>query len=264
MREPMKTRLSILFCSILITLGCLTYSCSFVFNTPVYKIARDPTWYPLNLRGREKNVLGFSDELMALIADRMNFQVKLQNSSWSNTIDGLHRGDYDAILTALMPTPHNKEVYSFSSSYFLTGPVLIVLDSSPIKTLDDLHSQKLSVQRGVSFSATIQRFPSLAIQTYNNTLDVMEELIANQTEGVVLEAIEAHSITQGLYRYQVRTILPPFTNEGLRVVSLANQDNELITKIEQGLKELKESGEYQELAQKWNVSLSKWTPLQSE
>ncbi|MBB64209.1 MAG: amino acid ABC transporter substrate-binding protein [Waddliaceae bacterium] len=231
----------------------VTYGCSWPFQYDSLRVGRDPTWYPLELHGRERNILAFSDELFQSIANDLGLSVEFIDTNWSSSVEGLHQGKFDALLTPLMPNPRNSTVYEFSELYFHTGPVLIVLEESPIGSLDDLFDQELSVQRGVSFSATVQLFPSLNITPYENYIVAIEELIAGKSEGVVLESVQAHAITQGLYKNRVRMIPPPLTKEGLRLVELKNGKHGLVELFNHRLKELKSSGKLNELAKKWNL-----------
>ncbi|PCI75120.1 hypothetical protein COB21_06045, partial [Candidatus Aerophobetes bacterium] len=94
-----------------------------------YLIGIDPTWYPLKLRGKDKNLEAF---IKGVIKDGARFkdvQVEFVSRSWDNLLEGLERGQYDAMITTLIPRDFYANKLFFSSCFFQTGPVLVVRKS---------------------------------------------------------------------------------------------------------------------------------------
>src|SRR5438034_547821 len=80
----------------------LMHSCSQeIVQKRLYTIGRDNSWYPYHLRGKDKNLVAFTNDLMAAISKEthLNFEWVVTNSS--SLLEGLIDENYDAITSTL-------------------------------------------------------------------------------------------------------------------------------------------------------------------
>jgi len=134
----------------------------------VYTIARDPSWYPLELLGKEKNMLAFSDELISAIAKKEKIRIELLLTGPNVLFEGLDNDEYDGVLAALSPNVVNKEKYLFSEPFYLVGPVLILPQKSQVKSLDEMANKVVGVRSGSSIMYNVIQYPSIIIVTYED------------------------------------------------------------------------------------------------
>ena len=64
-------------------------ACSPSTSSKVYVVARDPTWFPLQLMGKQDNVFAFSDDLLEAISSEDGFSVEMVNANWDNLLYNL-------------------------------------------------------------------------------------------------------------------------------------------------------------------------------
>src|ERR1700687_2762563 len=81
---------------------CL-WSCGKKFSGPQYSIAIDYSWFPLDLNGREKQLLGFSKDLLQEIAELKNMQIAVIKENWDTLMSNLQKEKYDAIFSSMQP-----------------------------------------------------------------------------------------------------------------------------------------------------------------
>ena len=113
---------SILLCvTAILAYGFVIKSCNHS-NTYTYKVARDPTWYPLSLPNKREDLLAFSDELIIKISEIENLLVDLVVVGPNNLFQGLRNQQYDAIISSLTPSTITESEYLFSEPYILIGP----------------------------------------------------------------------------------------------------------------------------------------------
>ena len=236
-----------LFCCI----GCEKADSSSVRS---YRVARDPTWYPLNFMGKGDNVLAFSDELLNQMAYIEGFNVDILQDGWDNIIFDLSKGHYDAILTSLEPTEQYRARYSFSDVYLHVGDVIVVRADSPVLTLQDLEGKILAVKNQSLSLLTLEEFPDVVTEKYHNTANVLESLEAGVYDGVVMGILPAYAFTENIYKGRLRVCDMMLTKTGLRLMTLKGKNKELIQSFNTGLNSIKKSGGYDSLLRKWDLN----------
>lgn len=218
-----------------------------------YRIARDPSWYPFNLRGKEKSVTAFSDELLQRMAREEQVRVEMISAPWDTLVPLMEKGSCDAILTGVTPTRRFTDRYLFSVPYLLLGPVLVVREGSPIKRVSDLQELRLGVQRGQAKGFIMPQNSRLDIQMYDDLGEALEDLIERDLEGVIMDALAAHIAEKGYYRGQVKVVTEPLNDIGLRMMTLQGDNEELIQSFNSRLEDYQKRGIVDELAEKWGV-----------
>jgi polar amino acid transport system substrate-binding protein len=221
----------------------------------VYMIARDISWYPLQLGDKDKNVTAFTSELLLDIANEEKFSYNLDNVGSTLLFYDLDNKDYDAILASTAPTAWNKEQYEFSDPFYLVGPVLIVPIDSTIHSIAEMEGKTLGIRSGSSVVFDVATIPSIIIIPYDNINQSLDNLRDNQIDGVILPTLLAQVYVKTFYNTTLKIATPPLTNEGLRLVTRKEpRFASLISRFNNGLKKVKENGTYNELLYKWGLS----------
>lgn len=254
--------IGILFCIAWMTvMGCTGHR---ALDHKVFRIGRDASWYPLQLSGKEKNLVAFTNELLLAIAKDQEFHFEIQDVRSHTLFEELERGDYDAVFSSLMPNALNRERYEFSDPFFLVGPVLVVLANSPITSLADMDGKIIGVGRGTSLVFNINQYqnllvtpfnPNLLITPYNKTTTALDDLLNDKIDGVIMGLVTAYTQSHSYRAGQIKVIYPPLTDEGLRLVAKHSiASTYLLSKFNDGLKKMKEDGTYQNLLDKWGLA----------
>ena len=216
-----------------------------------FRIARDASWYPLNLASREGNLVGFSDDLLTEIASSGRLHIRLMSSASNQLFRGLHDGVYDGVLTSLQPTVPNKGFYDLSEVFFYLGPVLTVRSDSPFQSLDSLEGGTIGVPRARPSYINLLQSGKFNIVPFDNMSIAISSLLQGEVQGLILGHMTAHSYTQGQYRGQLRIVPKELTNEGLRLVTVKEEAPNLIKQFNEGLKQVRDDGRYLTLLNKW-------------
>jgi polar amino acid transport system substrate-binding protein len=252
---PAKTYPISVFLLVLALFTGLLKGCNHSNSAPYYRIAHNQSWTPFDLMGKEKNVTTFTDELLLAIAQEEKMQVNISIVNQANLIPLLENKQFDGVLTTLKPRPYNEVNLIFSDPYFLVGPVLILPVRSTLAGWQKATHRMIGIH---SKSVTIleaDKDPSIQLRLYDNILRALADLDNNHIDGVIFPAIQALTYTNTFYQGRARVATTPLTNEGLRLVALKNAKGEdLIKKFNQGLKDLKDKGTYDQLMEKWGFS----------
>lgn len=255
LKNPGNRRRLYTIIAIIATLLLVRSCYQYVFKTvEPFVIARDATWYPLSFAGKEKNMLGFSDDLLIEIARLKNLQINLTQASRGDLFEMLDYGGADAILTSLTPTSTTSEQYLFSSIYYPLGAVLLVEPSSKIYSLADMEGKYLGVLRGSPVLFNITKYPPLKVVPYDRQTKMLEDIIDDKIDGALLNQLVAFNLVNGYYKGRLQIVTQPLTNEGLRLAAYHSSKNQqFINAFNEGLEELSASGKYKELLLKWDL-----------
>lgn len=225
------------------------------FPTPdTYRIARDRSWTGLGMWGNDKQLLGFSDELLVAIARQQGFYLELVNVSPRTILEGLEDENYDAIISWMAPDTLTKQVYTFSHPFYLLTPILVVQEHAQYDSLNDLAGRSVAILQDSQALNHHHHLPAVNWFPYHNAAISLDDLVRNRVDGVVLDLFSAYAFASGVYKGSIRIIPAVITDEAIRVVSTRDgQGEDLIPLINQGLEELKINGAYQKLLKKWGL-----------
>lgn len=223
-------------------------------NVVTYHVGRDSTWYPVDLRGKEKNMQGFANDLMQSIADDQGFRVQVFEVGRNALFDGLNTKKYDAVLSSLTPNVVNRKSYGFSDPFYLVGPVLVVPYESSVKSLEGMKGKILGVTSGSKHIYNIQDAPNVVVIPYDSVKVVLEKLDENIIDGAIVDALRAHVATDGYYFDRLKVATSPVSDRGIRLIT-RNDPGPLrfISQFNEGLAKMKANGVYYELVDKWGL-----------
>lgn len=225
-----------------------------------HRIARDPFWFPLDFIGKENAVLAFSDGLIRAIGDEEGFQVSLYAVGWVQLQQVLRQGTVDGILSAIPPTPFFRRSYDFSDVYLHVGPVLVVPVESDAHSLEEMKEKIVGVLTGSPSMIVAAQIPDVVIIDYMEIAIALEECARGEIDGVLLPRLRAYAYVRDFYDEVLHVVTPPLTDEGLRLLVLKGEKEDLLEEFNDGLKEMHENGTYDKLQEKWGLDLQEGPP----
>lgn len=251
-----KNSLLIVLLLLILIIGGGIRSCSKAGSidlTKTFVIARDPSWYPLNLMGKNQNVLAFTNDILLTIAKDKGVRLELLSIS-ANRLDlGLDSGDYDGIITSLMPNPENNRYFNFSNTIFFIGPVLIVPKTSKITSLQQMTNKIVGIPSNLEITVDLNKFTAI-FKPYGNIKAAFTDLVKNHLDGIILPVMQAYNYIETFHKGSFKIVSTPLNDEGLRLVTLQTLRSEYVIKeFNDGLKTLIENGTYDTLCKKWGL-----------
>ncbi len=240
---------------VLLLLGLLVRSCTGKgHQEKIYRIGRDPSWYPLDFMGKERNMVAFSNDLFGMIAKEEHLKILLYSASRDDLMDGLNRGIYDAIVTSMDPNPMLEARYVFSDPIYLTGPLIVVMKNSDIRSFADLGGEMVAIQSGSPLVFRIRDYPTILFRTYENMREALDDLQEDEIDAVIMEALPAYANIESVYAGKLKIVGRPLTDEGLRLMAKKDPDSSaFILKFNEGLHKIIQDGSYDSLMTNWGI-----------
>ncbi len=219
-----------------------------------YRIGMDPSWYPIDLQGKEANVYAFANELLVAIGREEGVFFKRVTTGWDNLIFGLKEKHYEGMLSSITPRVFLERTYTFSDPIIHTGPVLIVGDGVKVSSLGQMNGKEVAVDSLSSEAVLLERFPGVIVQYYYSIPDGLDDMIAGLHDGVLVNYIQATSYIRDLYFGKVKIATPPLNDAGIRLLTLNGDNAELVEVFNRGLDKLRSNGKLEKLLKKWELN----------
>lgn len=219
----------------------------------VYKIGVDPTWFPLDAMNKEPYILAFSNELLQKIAHLKKCEFQRIAFSWDDLLNAVNKEQCQGILSSLEPYVFNMEQYQFSYNFLNTGPVLVMRENATSSDVDHLHDKEIAVLSAGDEQLLMQKYPDVILRNYDSLQIALVDLSIGNIDGVLIEYLQALSYVTEIYAGQLKIASAPLSKQGLKLVTSAAENKQLITLFNEGLKELQQTGEYELLLKKWKL-----------
>ncbi|WP_406833868.1 transporter substrate-binding domain-containing protein [Pseudomonas asiatica] len=228
----------------------------------ILAIGSDLTWAPFDYY--DKNVpAGFDAELMAKISKGMGLTPRIDDTRFANLVIGLSGRKYDVIASALYITPARAKQIDYVP-YLKTGGSLMVLKGSDFRpeSVNDLCGKRVASLKGAAWVPTLAKLSSdhcvpagkgaIAVQEYESSPVAAQALLSRAADVQFEDAAVSQMLikqTKGRLEITSKAIIEPVVI-GL---GIAKGNTALATALEDQLKRLKESGEYQALLSSYNL-----------
>jgi polar amino acid transport system substrate-binding protein len=234
----------------------LVRGCSFPApSTPTLLIGLDQQWFEPYLMGKEHSFIGFNRDLLTAIAQQQSLPFTLIMIPPNHNLHDLQIGKFKGVLTNLMPSTLNQNEFLFSDPYFLLGPVLIIPKTAPLEGWNEKAKKIIGIPREFPQILHVIQDPTIQIKFYDYLLSALTDLSERKIDGVLFPTIAAHIYVRTFYPNELKVATLPLDDEGVRLVTLKNQEGEeLIKRFNQGLAALKQSSEYNELLEHWGFT----------
>ncbi|MCP3739607.1 transporter substrate-binding domain-containing protein [Rossellomorea sp. BNER] len=215
----------------------------------VYKVGVDTTYPPFEFK-KDGEYKGIDIELINAIAENQGFEIELSSMDFGGIIPAMQAGELDIAIAGMSITDKRKKVVDFSDPYFEAGLSLVVKGgNTDIKTINDLKGKTVAVKKGTTgatFAQENAKEKGFEVVQFNDSPAMFQE-VANGNADALIEdyPVIAYAIAQKELGLEIVGDRLNGDQYGIAVLKGENQD--LLEKINKGLKELKENGKYDEI-----------------
>lgn len=249
-RSP-SPRLAVLFAAILMAflgIGLLNPTPAHA-QDETYVIATDTTFAPFEFQDEQGNFVGIDMDLIRDIAKDQGFQVDIKPLGFDAALQAVQANQVDGVIAGMSITDERKKVFDFSDPYFESGVQMAVLETNnDIKDYEDLRGQRVAVKNGTegaTFAESIKNKYGFETVYFADSSSMYDEVKTGNSVAVFDDyPVLAYGITQG---NGLKTVTPKEKGASYGFAVNKGQNAELLAKFNAGLKNLKESGRYQEV-----------------
>lgn len=217
-----------------------------------YKISSDTSFAPFVFQNDQSKYTGIDMELIKAIAKDQGFTLEISNPGFDAAISDVQNGNADGMIAGMTVTDARKATFDFSDPYYTTNSILAVQESSTISSYEDLKGKTVGVKNGTASQTFLEENKSkygYKIKTFSDGASMYDSLNSGSVAAIMDdEPVIKYAIKQG------RKFKTPIEGTPSGQIAFAVQKGsnpELIEMFNNGLANLKESGQYQKILDKY-------------
>ena len=195
------------------------------------------------------SIVGIDVEIAQAIAETMGKELVIDDIAFDSIIPAVTSGKADIGLAGMTVTEDRLVNVDFSDTYCQASQVIIVKkDNTEITTPDDLVGKKIGVQLGTTGDIYSGDIEGAQVERFSKGFEAVLSLQQGKLDAVVIDDQVAKAFADA--NSDVVVIEEPFTQEEY-AIAVNKGNEELLTQLNDAIKELKESGKLDEIVAKY-------------
>ena len=223
--------------------------------TPVkstYRIVMDSSFAPFEYQNDSGTYQGIDVDLIKAIAKQQGFNIEIANPGFDAALNAVQSGQADAVMAGMSITDARKEIFDFSDAYYTSNILLAVKSGSSVKSYSDLKGKTVGAKNGTSSYTWLSEHANeygYTLKAFDEASTMYDSLNSGSIDALMDdEAVLLYAIQKG--RHFETPIAGEKSGEYGFAVSKGS-DPELIEMFNNGLAALVNSGEYDNIINKY-------------
>lgn len=221
----------------------------------VWVVATDTVFKPFEYTNENNEFVGIDVDILAAIAEDQGFQYELQSLGWDSGVAAVQAGQADALIAgATIKQERIDSGWIFSDGYYDATQTFVVASDSDIAGFEDLRGKSVAVKNataGADFANSLKDEYGFTVTVFEDSPTMYQDVILGNSVACVEDTpIMASSIKEGGLELKIPEGMEsegaPY---GFAIMDPNNQ--ELLDMFNAGLKNIKESGKYDEIINKY-------------
>lgn len=213
-------------------------------------IGTDATYPPMEFHDENGEIVGFDIDLGKAIARELGVEAVFVDTAWDGIFPALDAKKFDIIMSSTSITEERLKSKAMSDPYYVTSQAIAVKKGNEsIKGPEDLVGKVVAVQIGTTGDLAVSEIEGVEVKRFDTIDKAYMEVMNGRADAVV------NDLSEVSYRMKILPdmhIVATFREgEEKYGVTLRQEDTDLLEAINQALKRIKESGEYDEIYRKW-------------
>jgi polar amino acid transport system substrate-binding protein len=242
----------------LMVLGTICFGLSAgIAAEKVYVNGFDAAYPPFSFIDKNGKPAGFDIDSIDWIAKEMGFKVKHQPTDWAAIVPSLKAKKIDLIASGMSITPERQAAVNFCEPYWDVRQLLVVRKDSQFTVEEALKpGRKIGLLRGSAESKWItenllKKGYKFQLLQYDTTELAIEEVANGRADAAtVSNTALKEAVDKGLPVKSIGSYGQPDVDYGYAV---RKEDSEFHGILNEGLKRLKASPDWNELVKKWDM-----------
>jgi polar amino acid transport system substrate-binding protein len=216
------------------------------------RVGTEPSFAPFEFQDdKSKDYAGFDMDLIRAIAKQMGTEVQIQSMGFDALVPALEAKSVDVVISGMTINEERAKKVKFSKPYYKSGLAIIVKnDNTTINSFNDLAGKNIAVQIGTSGAEEAKKIKDAKVREFNTPPEAFMELKAGGVDAVINDKPVNDYFIKQAGGQDTKQVGEPLTSEDYGI-AVAGNNAELAAKIDKALDELKKSGEYDKIYEKW-------------
>lgn len=240
-------------CSSALALCSLVMAPNALAEEEVLRVGTESSYAPFEFNNAQGQLVGFDIDLAEAVAKQMGAQVEWVQMPFDGLIPAMLTSQVDMAVASFTVTQERKKRINFSDPYYRSGLTFVIRkgDEGKYTSVESLKGQRLCAQLGSVSAMKAQTFSKDNVTTFNDAYAAYLELKSGGCEAVLNDRpVNLYFMATSQNASDFHEINELMDAEDMAMVIPKNND-ELLTKVNKALSELKANGTYEQIYNKW-------------
>ncbi|MCM3745212.1 transporter substrate-binding domain-containing protein [Sporosarcina luteola] len=218
-----------------------------------YKVGVDNTYPPFEFEVDGK-LTGIDIDIISAIAENQGFEIEFDSMDFGGIIPAMQADQLDIAIAGMSITDKRKEVVDFSDPYFDAGLSLVINGkTTDITSLEDLSGKVIAVKNGTTGASFAQEHESeygYKVVQFDDSPAMFREVQNGSADALIEDyPVIAYAISQN--NLDLKIVGERLNGDQYGIAVLKGKHSDVLKKINDGLQELRDSGEYDKILAKY-------------
>lgn len=217
----------------------------------VIKIGGDNNYPPYEFLDKEGKFRGFNVDIMNAIGIELGIEIDLIPMTWEQAMLNLESEDID-MVQGMTKSSYRDKLFDFSDPLIINSQAIFVKnDTNDVATLQDLTNKKVSFQKADVSMEISEKMKGIERYAMENQEKAIDLLLNGEVDAFVGNRYTGIYYLQRSNNYDKVKIVGAPMHETEYCVAVKKGNDKLLQEINHGLKEIKSSGTYDKIHNKW-------------
>jgi polar amino acid transport system substrate-binding protein len=205
--------------------------------------------YPPFEQGKAPNYTGFDVELMEAIGENIGRKAEFVDTSFDTIFRDLAQGKFEVVASAATITDEREKTVDFTNPYYVSEQAILVKEGGDVDSVEKLSGATVGVQQGTTGEEFVEESGDAGeIRPYPQGPDAVSALKTGVLDAVVIDIPVAENAVNASEGLEISAAIPTEEEYGFAV---AQDEEELLDELNEGLEEAIEDGAYAKIYEKW-------------
>lgn len=216
-------------------------------------VAMELAYPPFEGKDDAGNPEGVSVDLMNAFGEYVGRGIKIENTAWDGLIPSLQTGTADLVISSMTIRPDREEQVDFSDPYANALLAVLVSKDAQAETIEDLNKEgkKLAVKSGSTGHLYAEsNLTNAELLVLPDESACVTEVAQGRADGFIYDQLTIYRNWQK-HTDTTDAIFIPFQEPEKWGIAVQKGNSELLDQVNAFLKEFREEGGYDKLAEAW-------------
>lgn len=218
-----------------------------------YVVASDSTFAPFEFQNSDGKYEGIDVDLVNRIAELQDFTIEFKFIGFSSAVQAVESGQADAMIAGMTITDEREKSFDFSTPYFKSGiQIAVKKGNDKIHSYEELKDKKVGAKIGTESADFLEANKDkygYSIKYLDTTDALYSALEINEIDAMMDDyPVIGYGVAQ---KQPLATPIPREEGGKYGFAVKKGKNPELIQMFNEGLAELKRTGEYEEIIGKY-------------
>lgn len=220
----------------------------------VLRVGTSADYPPFEFLDEKNQISGFDIELLNAISAKTGIKFNVQNIQFDGLIPALTSGKIEAAISGMSATEARRKSVDFSAPYFKTEHLFVSASKAGFKDKTSLEGKRVGAQVGTLQESFAKEIPGVIFVPFESTPMLFASLKAGKVDALVTDSSLGFEFINKSNGEIEAFYSEPDGSDGFAIAFAKDKFKPEILKIDAAIKEIKESGEFEKIAKKYNLN----------